>query len=137
MRRRVTRLLRTPDAYIVLLSAVALILLGPTRSAFAAFPLVSFLSTLSLFMVPGMVLSRWLFDEHLSTLAMMPVSFAISAGIFGALGVPFLILHTSLVHYLWIAGAIVAVSLMVVVFKMLWRIMASRPRAPGTSTTTS
>lgn len=121
MRRRVTRLLRTPDTYIVLLSAVSLILIGPLRSAFAAFPLVLFLSTLSLFIVPGVVLSRWLFDEHLSTLAMMPVSFAISAGIFGALGVPFLILHTSLVHYLWIAGAIVSGSLMVVVFGMLRR----------------
>jgi hypothetical protein len=117
----VTRLLRTLDSYIVLLSAVALIVIAPLRSVFAGFAVVSFLGTLSPFMVPGVVLSRWLFDEHFSRLAIVPVAFATSAGVFGSLGVPFLILHASLVSYLWIAGAIVAAALTVVVLGMLRR----------------
>lgn len=72
-------------------------------------------------MVPGVVLSRWLFDEHFSRLAMVPVSFAISAGVFGSLGVPFLLLRGRLELYLWIAGAIVAAALTVVVLGMLRR----------------
>ena len=115
------RYLRTLDTYIVLLSAVALILIGPLRSAVAAFPLVIFLSTLFLFMVPGVVLARWLFEEHVSGTVTVPVSFTISAGIFGFLGVPFLIVHQSLKLYLWVAGAIVVTSLSAVVFAVLRR----------------
>jgi hypothetical protein len=114
----------------VLMSAVALILIGLLGSVFAGHPLVPFLSTLFLFMVPGVVLSRWLFDEHLSRSAMVPVSFAISAGIFGLLGVPLLILHGSLELYLWIAGAVVAASLTVAVFGTLRR---KKPAEKGIS----
>src|SRR5918992_2568308 len=103
------------------MSAVALILIGLLRSAFAGLPLVLFLSTLFLFMVPGVVLSRWLLVEHLSGPAMVPVSFVISAGMFGLLGVPLLILHGSLGLYLWIAVAVVAASLMAAAFGTLRR----------------
>ena len=126
----VTRHLRTLDMYIVLLGAVALILVGPLRSSSAAFPLVSFLSTLFLFMVPGVLLSRRLFDDHISGPVVVPVSFTISAGIFGLLGVPFLILHGSLGLYIWIAGWIVAASLTAVVFVVLRR---KKPTEHGVS----
>jgi Family of unknown function (DUF6077) len=117
----VTRRLRTFDAYVVLLSAGALVLIGPLRSTFAEAPLISFLGTLFLFMVPGVMLVRGFFGEHLSGAAMVPVSFAISVGIFALLGVPFLLLHQSLELYIWIAGAIVAASLVAAVLRMLRR----------------
>ena len=116
-----TRRLRTFDAYVVLLSAGALVLIGPLRSTFAEAPLISFLGTLFLFMVPGVMLVRGFFGEHLSGAAMVPVSFAISVGIFALLGVPFLLLHQSLELYIWIAGAIVAASLVAAVLGMLRR----------------
>ena len=116
-----THRLRMLDAYIVLLSAGALILVGPLRSTLAVLPLVPFLSTFLLFMVPGVLLSHWFLDEHLSGPAMVPVSFAISAGIFGLLGVPVLILHQSLDLYLWIAGALLAAFLVAAAFRVLRR----------------
>jgi hypothetical protein len=114
-----SRRLRTFDAYVVLLSAGALVLIGPLRSTFAEAPLISFLGTLFLFMVPGVMLVRGFFGEHLSGAAMVPVSFAISVGIFALLGVPFLLLHQGLELYIWIAGAIVAASLVAAVLRML------------------
>jgi hypothetical protein len=69
MRRR----LLTFDACILLLGVVALICIGLRESAFTTFPLVLYLSTLILFMVPGVVLVRSFFDEHLSGPVMVPV----------------------------------------------------------------
>src|SRR5215212_2298398 len=97
---------RMLEPYIVLLSAVALILVGPMRSAFAEVPPIPYLVTLFLFMVPGVLLSHWFLAEYVSGPAMVPVSYAISVGIFGFLGVPLLILHQNLAAYLWIAGAV-------------------------------
>jgi Family of unknown function (DUF6077) len=108
------------ETYIVLLSAVALILLGLPRSAFITFPLVIFLSTLILFMVPGIILVRWFFAEHISGAAMIPVSFAISLGIFALVGVPLLLLHQSLVLYLWVACAIVAAAIVGAVIRAFY-----------------
>jgi hypothetical protein len=88
-----------------------LILLGSLRGIVEALPLIPFVSTLVVFMAPGALLSHWFLNEHFSGVALVPVSFAISTGIFGLLGVPMLILHASLEVYLWVAGAIVAASL--------------------------
>jgi len=109
------------EPYIVLLSAVALILVGPMRSAFAEVPLIPYLVTLFLFMVPGVLLSRWFLAEYVSGPAMVPVGFAISVGVFGLLGVPMLILHQSLGSYLCIAGAVVVAFVATAVFAMLRR----------------
>ncbi|HSK99375.1 MAG TPA: DUF6077 domain-containing protein [Rubrobacteraceae bacterium] len=89
------------------------------QSTFTEVSFTSFLGTLFLFMVPGVVLVRWFCEEHLSGLVMVPVSFAISMGIFALLGVPFLVLHQSLELYLWTAGAIVAACLITAVLKPL------------------
>jgi hypothetical protein len=113
--------LRTLDVYVVLLSVGALILVVLLRSTFTEAPLIPFLGALFLLMVPGVVLVRWFFEEYLSGPVMVPVSFAISVGIFALLGVPFLILHQSFKLYLWVAGAIVVTSLSAVVFAVLRR----------------
>jgi Family of unknown function (DUF6077) len=117
----VSRRLHTLEPYVVVLSAVALVLLGPLRSAFAVFPLVIYLSTLLLFMVPGLVLVRWFFEEHISGAAMIPISFTISLGIFALVGVPLLLLHQSLLLYLWVAYAIVAAAIAGAVIRIFYR----------------
>jgi hypothetical protein len=117
----------------VALSALALIFISFLRSHFASFPLVVFLSTLFLFMLPGVVLVRWFFDKSLSGAAMVPISFTISAGVFAILGVPFLMLRGSLELYGWIAGAIVTLSLIGAVLKILWRRPPAQNGAPPVS----
>jgi hypothetical protein len=53
--------------------------------------------------------------------AVVPVGFAISAGIFGLLGVPLLILHGSIEAYMWAAGATLAVFLAAAAWRALRR----------------
>jgi Family of unknown function (DUF6077) len=123
---------RTLDAYVLLLSIGALITVG-LRPTFTEVPLISFLGTLFLLMVPGIVLVRLLCEEYLPGVVMVPVSFAISVGIFALLGVPFLILHLSLELYIWIAGAVVAASLLV----MSVGLRRKRPTENGISDSSS
>ena len=113
--------LRTLDGYIVLLSMVALILVGLLRFTFAEISLIPYLCTLFLFMVPGVVLVHGFFKEHLSRVAMVPVAFVLSVGIFALLGVPSLILHLGLGLYLWTASTIMTISVVGAVFRMLRR----------------
>jgi hypothetical protein len=102
---------RSFDVPIVLASGGAMILVGPLRGAFEAHPLVPFAGGLFLFVMPGLLLSHWFFADRFSGAALVPVSFVISAGIFGILGVPVLIAHLSFDAYLWVVGAVLAVSL--------------------------
>ena len=102
---------RSLDVPIVLASAAAMILVGPLRGAFDAYPLVPFAATLFLFLMPGLLLSHWFFADRFSGAALVPVSFVISAGIFGLLGVPVLMAHLSFDAYLWVVGAVFAASL--------------------------
>ena len=88
-----------------------MILLGPLRFVIGAVPLLAFLSAFVLFLVPGLLLSHWFLGEHFSGAALVPVSFAISAGIFGLLGVPMLILHLGLGAYLLLAATVLAAFL--------------------------
>lgn len=112
--------LRTLDARIVLLGVVALIPLWPLRSAFAGAPLIPFLCALCLFMVPGIVLVGRLFED-LCGAVVVPVSFAISVGVFALLGVPFLAMDLGLGPYLWVAGVVIAASLVTAVLGALRR----------------
>jgi uncharacterized protein DUF6077 len=118
------------DALILLSSAVAVILLVPLRSVSEALPLIAFVATLLLFMTPGVLLTIWFFRDRISGPAVAPVAFAISTGLFGLLGVPFLILHQSLEFYLWTAGTILAASLATAGWKAL-RTRMSAPRPGG------
>src|SRR5829696_7438893 len=88
-----------------------MILVGPLRGVFEGYPLVPFASTLFLFVMPGLVLAHRFLGGRFSGAALVPVSFAISAGIFGLLGVPVLMAHLSLDAYLWVVGAVLAASL--------------------------
>jgi hypothetical protein len=105
--------------------AAAAILLLPLRGLSVAFPPVAFAATLVLFTTPGLLLSHWLLRDDMSGAALVPAGFAISAGIFGLLGVPALILHLSTEHYLLAAGTLLAAFLAVAVWRTL------RPGAPA------
>jgi hypothetical protein len=101
-----TRSVRSLNVQILLSSAAAFILLGPLRGVSEASPLISFASTMVLFMTPGVLVAHWFFRDSISGPAVVPVAFAVSTGVFGLLGVPFLISHQSIESYLWAAGAV-------------------------------
>ena len=121
-----TRNVRSVDALILLSSAVAVILLAPLRSISEALPLLAFIATFLLFMTPGILLTIWFFRDRISGPAVAPVAFAISTGLFGLLGVPFLVLHQSIEFYLWTSGTILAVSLATAG----WKVLRSTTPAP-------
>ena len=111
--------LRSPDALVLLCSAAAVILLLPLRDLSGAFLAVAFAATLVLFTAPGFLLSHWLVGDDMSGLALVPVGFAISTGIFGLLGVPALILHLSTENYLLAAGTLLAAFLVAAAWRTL------------------
>ena len=102
---------RSLEVPIVVASAAAMILVGPLRGALAPYPLVAFAGVFFLFMMPGLLLSHWFLADRFPGPALVPVSFAISSGIFGLLGVPALMAHLSFDAYLWVFGAILAAFL--------------------------
>ncbi|HET7478645.1 MAG TPA: DUF6077 domain-containing protein [Rubrobacteraceae bacterium] len=104
------RFLRSPDLRVVSLALLAALLLVLLRGVGTAAPLL-FLCAVALFMAPGVMISRWFLREWSAGAALVPVAFAISAGMFGILGVPMLILNTSLDLYLILSGVIVAAFL--------------------------
>ncbi len=117
------------DAGVVVSGAVALILIGPLRDTFQAFPLVLFVGTLVLFVSPGVLLSHWFLKERFPGAASVPVSFAISVGLFGLLGIPMLIFQLSLEVYLWLSGAVLVGFLATASFRAFRR----RPLVEGKS----
>jgi hypothetical protein len=119
------RRLRQLDGPIVALSAGALMLVGPLRGAFEAYPLIPFASALFLFMVPGVLVVHWFMGERFPGATLVPVSFVLSIGLFGLLGVPVLMLGGSLDVYLWMAGVMTAAFLVAAAFRAL------RRRAPA------
>lgn len=113
------RRLGSLEGLVVLLGVAALVLVGPLRMLLAEFPMVSFLSVFYLFLVPGLLLSGWFLGDYFSGVALVPIGFALSAGIFGLLGVPLLILQQSLAVYLLIAGGILAAFLVAALIVVL------------------
>jgi hypothetical protein len=97
----------------------AVILLLPLRGLSGAFPPVAFAATIILFTAPGLLLSHWLLRDDLSGLALVPVGFAISTGVFGLLGVPALVMHLSTADYLLAAGTLLAAFLTVAAWRTL------------------
>lgn len=122
--------LRSLDAWVVAASLMALVLLGPLREAFAALPVVLFASALVLFVAPGMLLAHWLMRDRFSGAALAPISFAFSAGLFGLLAVPALVLHKTLELYMQVCGAILAVFLVVAVIRIV-RLSGATGERPG------
>ena len=111
--------LRSPDALVLLSCTAAVILLLPLRGLSGAFPPVAFAATIILFTAPGLLLSHWLLRDDLSGLALVPVGFAISTGVFGLLGVPALVMHLSTADYLLAAGTLLAAFLTVAAWRTL------------------
>jgi hypothetical protein len=116
-----TRRIESPDVLVLLSCLAAAVLLVPLRGVLDAFPFVPFAAAFALFMAPGVLLSCWFLADDVSGPAIVPVGFAISAGIFGLLGVPVLILHGSIETYLWVAGATLAAFLAVAAWRTLRR----------------
>src|SRR5215217_2900779 len=116
---------KSPDALVLLSCEVAAIILLPLRTVFDAFPPITFAATLILFMAPGLLLSQWLLGDNLSSLAHIPVGFAISTGVFGLLGVPALILHLSIDAYLLAAGLVLCIFMALAA----WRTFRARSHA--------
>lgn len=126
--RELKRRTESLNAPVLLVSVGAVVLLVPMRDALEGFPLVAFAAAFVLFMAPGVLLSHWLSRDDVSGIAVAPVGFVISAGIFGLLGVPALITHQSIETYLWAAAATLAAFLAVAA----WRTLRARtPAAKG------
>ncbi len=116
---------RSIDSRVLLSCAVAVVFLLPLRGLSETIPLVAFAATLVLFTAPGLLLSYWVFGDDLSGVALVPVGFAISTGVFGILGVPALILHLSTDAFLLAAGAVLCAFLAVAA----WRTLRVKSRA--------
>ncbi len=121
--------LRSPDALVLLSCVAAVILLLPLRGLSEAFPPLAFAATIILFTAPGLLMSHWLLNDDMSGIALVPVGFAISTGLFGLLGVPALILHLSTDDYLLATGTVLAAFLAVAA----WRILHVKTPAPESS----
>ena len=113
----------SPDALILLSSFGAVALLAPLRAVTEVASPVAFVATLLLFMAPGVLITHWFLGDSISGLSVAPVAFAVSTGVFGLLGVPFLISHRSIESYLWASGAVLAASLAMAG----WRVLRTFP----------
>ncbi len=104
--------LRWFEAVVALAGIVAFALVGPFREVFATLPGVLLLATLVLFLAPGVMVARWFLGEYFSGVALAPAAFVIGVGLFALLGLPMLILQSTLAAYLWVCGITVAVALL-------------------------
>ena len=104
--------LRWFEAGVAFSGTTAFGVVGPFRSTFAALPEVLLVGTLVLFLAPGVLLTRWFLGEYFSGAALPPTPFVISTSAFALLGVPMLVVRSSLETYLWASSAMVAVSLL-------------------------
>ena len=116
--------LRWFEAGVVLAGLAAIAVVGPFRDAFATAPGVMLLATLALFLTPGVLLARWFFGEYFSGVALVPVGFVTSVGLFALAGLPMLVAQGTLDAYLWVCGVMAGASLLAAA------IVAFRPEPP-------
>ena len=107
--------LRNLEVVVLALALISLIVLVPLRGLVSGVPVLPFLATLALFLIPGLLISRLTPDESFQRVGRLPVAFALSMGVYGLAAIPFLILHRSFDEYLWACGAILAASLILAV----------------------
>ena len=88
--------LRWFEAGVALAVVAAFAVLGPFRGTLAPIPWVMVLSTLVLFLTPGVLLVRWFLSDYFSGAALAPAAFVTSVGLFALLAVPMLILQSTL-----------------------------------------
>lgn len=99
------------EVQVLLLGAASVVVLVPLRGMSEGLPVIRLLGAFSLFMIPGLLLTRRFLAEHFPGMTLVPLSFTISVGIFGLAGVPMLILHLSTNEYLGVCAVIVTASL--------------------------
>ncbi len=108
-----------PEILILLLSLTAFVALVSLRAILAPIPALLFLAAFALFMIPGLVLSLSLLRSHLSGPAGIPVAFVLSAGIFGLVALPELLLGRTITFYPLICGGILVLSLGLTVVRLV------------------
>lgn len=109
-RNKAKNFLALPEARLLILGALSLILLGPLRGLLSAAPVFLFLAALVLFSVPGMTLTYLLMDRRFSVMERAPTAFAFSIGVFGLAAFPGLLMDWSLGTYLWVCCGMLALS---------------------------
>jgi hypothetical protein len=121
------------EAGVALSGVAAFAAVGPLRGALATLPEILLVGALVLFMAPGALFARWFLGEDYSGAVLVPAAFVLSAGAFALLGVPMLILRSTLEAYLWGAGALVGVSLLAAALAVLLGALGRlRPAERGT-----
>jgi polyferredoxin len=100
--------LRWFEAGVALAVIAAFAAIGPFRATFVPIPWVMVLSTLVLFLTPGVLLVRWFLRDYFFGAALAPAAFVTSVGLFALMAVPMLILQSTLAAYLWACGTVVA-----------------------------
>jgi Family of unknown function (DUF6077) len=114
------------------LSGIAsLAIVGPLRDAFATLPGVMILATLILFLMPGALLTRWFLGGYFSGVALPAAAFVISTGVFALLGVPMLVLESTLAAYLWVCGLTVGVCVLAAFAMLAWTLRGGKSVVPG------
>ena len=104
--------LRRFEAGVALAGILALLIVGPFRDTFVTLPGIMLAATLALFLTPGVLVARWFLGGYFAGAALAPAAFVISTGLFALLGLPMLVLQSTLTAYLWACGITVAVSLL-------------------------
>jgi hypothetical protein len=99
------------EAGIAVAGVLAIAAVGPLREVLAALPAFTVAGAAILFLLPGMLVARWFLGEYFPGISLLPVGLVISVGAFGVMGVPFLVLQSSLGLYLWISGAAVSIAI--------------------------
>lgn len=111
-----------PEAWIVASSVISVTLVWPLRESLAAAPWLLFLSTMALFMVPGLVLTYLTLGRRFTIAARIPVAFTLSVLLYGVPAVPALTLHWRLESYLLICAFILLASVaLAAVMAARWR----------------
>ena len=100
--------LRWFEAGVALAVIAAFAVIGPFRGIFVPIPWLMLLSTLVLFLTPGVLLVRWFLRDYFPGAALAPAAFVTSVGLFALLAMPMLILQSTLAAYLWACGTVVA-----------------------------
>ena len=114
---------RSPEAVVLLLALVSLVVLLPLRGVLSPVPVLPFLAALMLFLVPGLLVSRLIPDEGFSGMARLPIAFVLSTGFFGVSALPFLFLNRGFDEYLLACG----VALVLVLGFILYRLVRKTP----------
>ena len=110
---------RSPEAIVLLLSLVSLIILLPLRGVLSAAPAIMFLATLTLFLIPGFLICRLMLDDGFSGMARLPIASVLSTGIFGVLALPFLVLNRSLNEYFLASSLLLILALGFTLYRLV------------------